>query len=449
LLLLTRAWAEKNGSHLEAFHLNHRLRGQDADLDEQFCEQLCRKYEIRLHVQREDPRPLSRRRGLGLEEAGRVLRYRHLNHILDEASELDLAATGHHQDDQIETVTMRVFRGTGLDGLRGIRPRSGRLIRPLLSVTRQELVSFLTAEGQAYRLDGTNLTGEATRNRVRRELLPLARDIFGEGSGQGLAHLADLAETDLELLDRLARTAWTELAGQAADAEVPPPANDPRLPVAGILALEPALVRRVMRLAIASQRGTLVDLERQHVDGLLQWLPDSRSGATWELPGGWRAVREFDRLRILPPVDDYPPLSSGQSYRILVTDSRHDSGNGTVPPAEGCTGSASTLTSTAVRRSGWQLDCPTDVLQGNLALRPWRAGDRIDLLGLGGHKKVSDLLRERRIGVSDRPGILVVEDDAGILWVVGLARAERTRLLPSTSHKVTIAVVPEEDELTY
>lgn len=99
--------------------------------------------------------------------------------------------------------------------------------------------------------------------------------------------------------------------------------------------------------------------------------------------------------------------------------------------------------------ASWRLTCPANALQGRLTLRPWRDGDRIELLGLGGHKKVSDLLRERRVGLGDRPGILVVEDEAGILWVVGLARAERTRLLPDVQPRVTIAVVPEEDELTY
>jgi tRNA(Ile)-lysidine synthase len=99
-----------------------------------------------------------------------------------------------------------------------------------------------------------------------------------------------------------------------------------------------------------------------------------------------------------------------------------------------------------VKRPSWRLVCPAAVLQGRLRLRSWRAGDRIELLGLGGHKKISDLLQEKRVGVRDRPGVIVVEDDAGILWVVGLARAERTRMLPSTDHKVTIAVESVADE---
>ena len=449
LLLLAQTWARENGAHLEAFHLNHSLRGRDADTDEQFCRELCQSHGITLHVQRHDPRPLARRRGLGLEEAGRVLRYRYLHQTLASSGELNCAATGHHLDDQIETVIMRLFRGTGLDGLRGILPRSDRLIRPLLGVSRQEIVSFLTAAGQVYRLDDTNLSGAATRSRVRRELLPLARDIFGSGSERGLANLADLVDADLELLDQLAHEAWTELAGQPAGPADPTSAADPGLPVAGILAQPTALARRVLRQAIAYRRGTLVDLERQHIDSLLRWLPDSHSGATRELPGGWRAVREFDHLRFLPPSISHPSLSKARSYRILVTESREGSVSGTEPRAGSCSETATPADDPQEAVASWQLTCPANALQGRLTVRPWRDGDRIELLGLGGHKKVSDLLREKRVGLTDRPKILVVEDEAGILWVVGLARAERTRLLPDTQPRVTIAVVPEEDELTY
>ncbi len=455
LLLLAKAWAASTGARLQAFHLNHRLRGPDADADEDFCSQLCERLDIQLHLRREDPRPLAQQRGMGVEEAGRVLRYRLLTDLLDTAAGLDCAATGHHLDDQVETVVMRMFRGTGLDGLRGIAPVSGRLIRPLLEVSRQEIIAFLEAEGQPYRLDATNTAGEATRSRVRRELLPLARDIFGAGTATGLARLAELAETDLGLLDRLARQVWDELS---ATSSLPAQGTgaagatwqEPRLSVAGLLNLEPALARRVIRLAVAARRGSVADLGRDHVAGLLQWLSRSRSGGTWELPGGWRVVREFDDLRILPPTQDqghsHLPVSLGGSYRMLVTEETISRADGTGTPDNSNRNEISADLENIAPAAGWKLVCPANTLRGKLRLRRWRSGDRLELLGLGGHKKVSDLLREKKIGVSERSRVLVVEDDVGIIWVVGLARAERTRLLPMTQRMVTIAVVPKEED---
>jgi tRNA(Ile)-lysidine synthase len=416
LLLAARAWAETAGAPLLAAHLNHRLRGEAADADEAFCRELCNRLAIPLNVERSDPRPLARQRGLGLEEAGRVLRLRLLERLLDCRPELACAATGHHRDDQAETVVMRLFRGTGLDGLRGIAPVAGRIIHPLLEVGRREIVAFLEDCGHSYRLDATNENGDATRTRVRRELLPLARDIFGNAEA-GPARLAALASQDLvELM-----TAKGKLSGASGRFE---------LPVVPLLDLDPALGSRVLRLFLREHGGLDRDLARTHVRALLDWLPRSRSGGALDLPHGWRAVREFDHLRFLPPPAGVVPLSHRESYRILVTS--HPCGaRAEVTEDQAAAGAA----------LSWRLRCPAGAVRGRLRLRAWRPGDRIVLPGLDGHKKVSDLLQEQRIGVSERPEVLVVEDDEGLLWVVGVATAARTRLLPSTERTLTIAVM--------
>jgi tRNA(Ile)-lysidine synthase len=195
------------------------------------------------------------------------------------------------------------------------------------------------------------------------------------------------------------------------------------LVVAPLLALERPLARRVVRLFLLERCGLRRDLERAHVEALLDWLPQSRSGSSLELPRGWRIGREFDRLRLLPPPRD-PNLTPGGSCHILVLAHRPDRD----PPLP--TGPAPI----------WTVTMPAAALQGEPRLRPWRDGDRLRPPGLAGHKKVSDLLRERRVPRSRRPGILVIEDDGGLLAVVGLAHDERTRLLPGCERAVTLAV---------
>jgi tRNA(Ile)-lysidine synthase len=469
LLLAACAWADQQGGVVAAGHLNHQLRGHQAQADEDFCRQLCDRCGITLHLQRADPRWEARRRRRGLEEAARSLRIRFLERLLQAHPQLDCAATGHHRDDQTETIVMRLFRGTGLDGLRGILPICGRIIHPLLGVSRLEIVAFLQDEGQVYRIDATNESGQNTRSRIRRELLPLARSICGGAANGGPARLADLVTEDLALLDQLALAALPKIVVTDQQGISPPRAMPPtgRLPArikvnrSGLLQLERALARRVLRLLYASLTGTPQDLSLAHVDQLLRWARRCRSGSSLSWCASTRVVREFDCLCFLSAEGHSPHRGSEQRYCLSVVSQTagQPAAGGSLQVAAGPAGHpgtagahpAAALPGQQPVQPRWQLDCPAEALCGPLRLRPWRHGDRIAQLGLRGRKKISDLLAEKRVGLTQRPAVLVVEDDAGILWVVGLARAERTRILPTTQQIVTIAVAgthPARDDDT-
>ena len=424
LLLAAVHWRDQGGGPLAAAHLNHGLRGAEADRDEAFCAELCARLAIPLATTRDDPRPLARSRGCGLEEAGRHLRRRFLESVLERRPELHAAATGHHRDDQTETVVMRLFRGTGPDGLRGIRPVSGRIIHPLLGVGRAEIAAGLAAEGQPWREDTSNATGDNLRARLRRQLLPLARSLFGPGCDEAAARLADLLGDDLDLLETLA----DEAAGACAAGE--------DLDTGRLAALPPALARRVLLRWLGAGPGAGPDHpatlpEHVHLQAVLGLLADGMSGRGVDLPGARRVERRFDRLH-LASVAGSPGLRRADDYRILVR--REAVSGGDAEPGHGAPDDETT----------WSLSCPAEALSGNLRVRNWRRGDRIAPLGLDGSKKLSDLFRECRLPATARPGVLVVEDDAGILWVVGLARAERTRLLPTSGPTVTLTVARRE-----
>ncbi|MHB8079212.1 MAG: tRNA lysidine(34) synthetase TilS [Candidatus Krumholzibacteriia bacterium] len=411
LLLLAHARSVATGAPLAAAHLNHRLRGDQAEADEAFCRDLCARLAVPLHVARSDPRALARRRGLGLEEAGRRLRRRLLTRLLAARPDLACAATGHHRDDQTETVIMRLFRGAGLEGMRGIRPVAGQFIHPLLVTDRRAILAFLADSRQPWREDATNAAGDAVRSRLRRELLPLARDIFGAGADRGPARLAGLLDDDAGLLDRQARAA---LAAATA------PGDEPALAAAALRALDAPLARRVVRLHLAERHGRQRDLGLAHADGLLAWLADAVSGHGIDLPGGWRAELDFDRLRFHPPAPAHLPENG--TFHIMML------AGGEAPP------------SPDPGQELWSLELPSDALRGVPRARRWRPGDRLRLPGLGGRKKVSDLLRERRVPAGRRGDVRVVEDDESLLWVVGLAHADRCVRLPGTRPTVTLVV---------
>ena len=424
LLLAARDWAETHSGVVVAAHLNHLLRGDESDADEDFCRDLCAGLDIELHTRRADARIEAETRGRGEEEAGRQLRRQYLAELLDADPRLHCCATGHHRDDQTETVVMRLFRGAGLDGIRGILPVSGRIIHPLLIVDRNRIESFLREIGQPWRTDRTNHEGGAARSRIRHELLPLARDILGAGVDSGPARLAELAGRDASCLDQLAR----EFLSAAGEGD---------LPVAGLRELPRPVSSRALRIFLDERHGLDRDLEMIHLDSLLDWLDAGRSGSGIDLIHGWRAWRDGDFLRILDPDATAPgrecDLSLIDSFHILkekadpesLADIAPEAGIVPKPGSEGV----------------WRLTLPAAEVEGEPRLRLQRPGDRIVPFGMKGSKKVSDLLSELKIPHSDRAGALIVEDDAGILWVVGVIRAERTRLLPGCGTGVTISVL--------
>lgn len=429
LLLLAHHWAVENDRPLAAAHINHQLRAEASAQDATFCRDLCAQLNLRLFEHTDDPRPLARRRGTGLEDAARTHRRDFFHKILDENPEFSHVATAHHRDDQTETILMRLLRGTGPDGMAGIRPIAGRTLHPLLDTTRAEILEYLEHRHQPWRTDATNLTGDNTRSRVRRELLPVVRALFGEGADAAIARLAGLWEGDLAFLEQETLAAFASCQTTAEGA-----LKSPALKIPALLELPPALTLRVLRRWLQDSGRVAADrIESIHLQNIREWLRVGSSGQGLDVPGGERLVRDFDILKIAPRGASHPVRNSGD-FRILVAafgpipdpeKTGREEGNGH-PRDDG----------------SWNLTCPSTVLNGNLRIRNWRQGDRIHPLGLDGSRKLSDLFRERRLPAADRPGVLVVEDDDGILWVVGLARSERTRLVSPDHRHLTISVIP-------
>jgi tRNA(Ile)-lysidine synthase len=432
LLLGAHRWASTSGNPLASAHLDHQLRGTASDEDARFCARLCAELNIPLFQHTENVDALARRRGLGLEEAGRHARRSFLADLLQEHDHLHLVAKGQHRNDQAETVIMRLFRGTGPDGMAGIRPVHGNHIHPLLDFSREEILEFLEQSGQQWRTDASNLAGDNLRARLRRELLPLVRDIFGAGCDLTPARLAALWENDLAHLEDLTRQSLARITADSA--------GRPALQVGGLLELPRNLALRCLRLWLTSPipeegRSSGADparLEMVHLLNILEWLRVGQSGTALDLPGGIILRREFDTLVLAGGGVAAPAPATAADYRVSVQRCREAADPESLGRTEG--------SGTGDEHRGWNLTVPADVLQGNLRIRNPRPGDRFQPFGLDGTRKLSDLFRDLRLPEPTRARLLVVEDDLGILWIVGHARSQRTRLLPSTARMVTISV---------
>ena len=273
LLFLLRDLAE-NGRFAVAgvAHLNHQLR-TTAHRDEEFCRQLAARLNVQIIVKKEDVGGIARGRKLSVEDAARRIRYDFFEQAADAVS-ADQVAVGHTQDDQAETFLLKLIRGAGLTGLAGIHPRRGRVIRPLLAVSRTELRAYLAERGECWTEDESNAELGNPRNRIRHAVLP-EWDCAGRAARAAIARAADLIREDADWLDELAARRYAEVAQPTPDGVV--------IEASTLMAEAPPLRRRILLQALRTGAG---DKEAgfEHVDAAMAALAGTSGGI--DVPGG-------------------------------------------------------------------------------------------------------------------------------------------------------------------
>lgn len=287
MLHLLSAWAEEGGFRVAAAHFNHRLRPA-ADRDEAFVRDWCRERGIPLTCGSGDVREFAAREGLGIEDAARKLRYAFLEGAARDRGAARIA-TAHHREDNAETVLLHLLRGAGLQGLSGIAPVRGNIVRPLLEVSRREIDEYVTRNHIPYVEDESNRDIRFTRNRLRLEVLPLLEEMAPGASGRIAAAAALLREED-EHLRREAEELLPEAVGGAVV-----------LPVPVLNKQDGAMGRRLVR---GMGRKLGVELTREQTEAALSL----KSGGYLDLPENLCAIRKPHQLILkkLPP--PLPPL---------------------------------------------------------------------------------------------------------------------------------------------
>ncbi len=293
-VVLAHGLAAIHSGSVSLGHVNHGLRGAESEADEAFLRGFARDLGVRLLVRRVAPAELreggpSRARPT-LQEAARTLRYAALDEMAEEAGARRIA-TAHQADDQAETVLFRLLRGTGLDGLTGIPPVSpdGRILRPLLGVSRAEIEAHARAHGLTWREDASNQSDDYARNRLRRHWLPgLARD-FNPRLLRSLGELAETLRGDAEWIEgQVAREAAARFQEEASCLRIEPKDWE---------ALPDALALRLARRALRLMGGGR-DVSRVHLRRMVAFFRTGRPGTAIELPGGLVLAHEGGSFRL-------------------------------------------------------------------------------------------------------------------------------------------------------
>jgi tRNA(Ile)-lysidine synthase len=276
----------RQGFRVVAAHLDHGLREGSAD-DAEFCAELCRKLDVPFRRGEADVRARAARERGGLEQAARRERYAFLRRVRDEEKATAIAVA-HTRDDQAETLLLRLLRGAGATGLAGMRPRKGDLLRPLLAVSRDEVLAHLRERGLAWREDPSNADPAHRRNRVRHELLPYLEERFNPAIRAALARTAGLLADEAAHVRQEAEAHIAVAARQEGEALV--------LARAPLAAAPAAVARAVLRQALL-RTGGLAQVGALHVERVLELARSKApSGRRLPLPGGREAL--FTRVEV-------------------------------------------------------------------------------------------------------------------------------------------------------
>ena len=357
---------EKGSFHLEAAHFNHRLRGEESDRDEAFVRSLCQRFEIPLHVGSGKVVPGKK----GLEAAARDSRYGFLLGLEGKI------ATAHTADDNAETVLMHLVRGTGLKGLGGIAPVRGKLIRPMLTVTRQEAEMFLDSWCLSHVEDSSNETDAFLRNRIRHHVMPLLT-----------AENPRLAENLSQMALRLRKD--EECLSSQANFEI--------LPTVETLKSMPSALRSRVLECFLKQSG-VKEPEDIHIALAEALLYSDKPSARASFPGGVTIARNYDTLEALRESGPLEAVTLTCPGEVILPGLRITC----VPAAEICNTN----------------DTFTVVPKGEMTLRSRQSGDVIRLSG--GSKSLKKLFIDRKIPAAERLRIPVLCDEAGILGAYGI-----------------------------
>jgi len=426
LLLACCALRKTHGLELAAAHFNHHLRGAESDEDARFSETLCADMAVACTTGSADVAAHRRRKRLSLEEAARELRYGFLARAAAECG-AQAVATGHTLDDQAETVLLHMVRGSGLQGLAGMRPAHVRpaagatpalkVVRPLLGLRRADADRFCVEHGVEPRRDRSNEDLRYTRNRLRHNVLPQMASI-NPRAVEAIGRLSSHVQAELDLVARYVDAAWPDAAvekdGQA------------RLRRERISTLPEGLLPHLLRRLYERATGSTAELELAHVEQMTS-ASLGRAGTAVDLPGGFRLEVGYDYVSLLGPGDDGAPCPYPPTVREadLPVPGEAPLGGGFAIAA-----GLEQAPADATDSSPWVAFLNPALAAVPLRVRPRRPGDRFQPLGMAVPKRLQDFFVDERVPRAWRDRVPLVESERGIAWVAGCRPAEWARLPP-------------------
>ena len=370
------------GYGVVAVHCNFHLRGDESQRDEQFVASLCLQMGWELHRVDFDTQTYAQHRKISIEMAARELRYEHFRSLLHD-TQAHVIAVGHHQDDNIETLLLNAVRGTGIRGLCGMQPRNNDVVRPLLCLTRQEILAHLADIQQDFVTDHTNLEDAYARNKVRLDVLPLLEHI-NPGAMKNLASTQENLTEVMKIYQQAMQQSLAECVEQRANREI-------YIHIA-------KLQSHPSPISILHETLSPLGFNKAQMEDMLHTLHESGKVFTAE---GRRAL--VDRQHIIVEAAHYPM----PAFRQEVVD----------------------VQDLHMQKDPSHAYLDADKLHGELTLRTPRTGDTFAPFGMGGKRKLlSDFLTDQKLTLFEKEHQSLLIDGNEIAWVVGRRSSELYRV---------------------
>jgi len=411
---------------LIACYINHKIRPRAAKKEIEFGRDFCKKMKIEFILNEIDIPKYAKENRLSLEEAGFIKRKEILQKTAEE-NQCNKIALGHHQDDIVETILFRLFRGTGPGGLQPIKPISGNIIRPLYNITKDDILGYLKTNKVRFLIDRSNQQSVFSRNYIRNKIIPVIKKRFGDSYRSSICNFADIISTENDYLADIVSKKIKKIARFTPGGKIVVDLHE-------IRQYDSWLRRRIVKnlleeLSGLPGTGSFDDIARLNriIDGELNAV---------SLEKGINVLCEGEKIYFTKGKCNIPntTMNSGGKTELTELNSRFK-----------CTQFPVESAVTEVQKGGDRVNIDFDKMVPPCIIRGIKPGDRFRPLGLKGSKKVGDFLTDKKVSKHIRDEIPVIYDKKGLIWLVGYQIADRVKIDKSTKKVLDIEFIKRKN----
>lgn len=406
-------------------HINHMMRGSASDGDEAFVRDFCEKNSIKFFSHHEDMQALAQDEKISEEDAGRRIRYGFFHELADKY-ENSLIATGHNQGDQVETVLLNLIRGTGTRGLRGMDYKNGKIIRPILNISREEIQSFVDVSGWGHREDASNQESIYRRNSLRNQLIPFIEENYNPAFQEKVYAMTELIKEDTDLIESVIDESLQLLDLNYKSGQID-------FDQEKFLSLDKTRQKHILRYFIEEINGSLSGFDKAHIEEFL--------GLTKADTGKFMSINsivlksEYGRIKVFKE-EEVPEL---KAMKMGIKDMDFSFANYNI--------SFRVLANSKRLKASRNTQYFDADLLKEINIRPRENGDRIRPFGFDGSKKLKDIFIDEKIPRDKRDSLPIFTDGREIIWVAGIRRSSLYTVKSSTKNIIKIMIEEKNGNL--
>ncbi len=399
-----------------AIHVNHNLRNEESDHDEEFCKNICQKLEVELFSSIIDVKTFAKKNKYSLEEAARILRYKEYEKYC-ELSNSDIVITAHNNDDNTETVLLNIVNGAGIKGVSGIPPKRGKFIRPFLCVSKKDIISYLKTGEIKFVEDSSNKNLDFDRNFLRQKIVPELKENLNPSLDKVILTSSEVFRNQNKIIEFFIADLLNKVVVKNGTKLI--------INISELVNYPEEILGEILKKIF--ENYLFADYNFSQFKKL-SYLIKSQVGTSQDIGKNLIAVKERNEIIIVPNYESKKTnieVEIGKKISLGTSDFLIEEVNNL--PLK-------------FNKSGKIEYISGDKIISKLTIRNWKEGDKIQLLGMSGTKKVSDVLTDLKIPTKERKEQLVLVNNKEIIWLIGKRISEKYKITTTTKRKLKICL---------